>query len=259
MKSNRYDSCDFVDPLSTEELKEALENLRRSNTDLEHFAYLVAHDLQGPLRAISSFSELIRERVDAARDPVLAEYIGILIKSSREMKSFIEAILSYSKLSAGTHLTEVVDLNEIVEEILRLDLADLKGLGVSYKSLPKVTGNRVLLKRLLANLIENAFKFKKPNHDAHVHISSEKEGTLWKFGVQDNGIGVDADNQNKVFRLFARCHAQRTSGMGIGLAVCKKIIDIHGGKIWLTSTPNEGSTFHFTLPEVQIESNSKLA
>jgi len=231
-------------------LQLALEEVQRSNVELENFAYLASHDLQAPLRAIASFSALISEKMDFSKDPELGEYFNILMKSSREMKGLIEALLAYSRIGAkGDSPMESVDLNTLIRDILKADLADATHLEVRYESLPIVQGRSVLLKRLFVNLLENAHKFRKPNQNANVSIECQKEDKEWRISVRDDGIGIDNLYFEKIFKIFTRCHPQsNVNGMGIGLAICKKVIEIHGGKIWVESVPNEGTVFHLTIP-----------
>ncbi len=231
-------------------LENALKELRRSNEDLENFAFAASHDLQAPLRVICSFSELLKEGIQPFGKPELNQYCDTLIRSSQEMKGLIDSLLSYARLDQKRSATALpVNIAELVRGVLNQELTVGSELEVTLGTIAPVLGHPALLKRLFFDLLENAHKFRKPNAPARVRITSEVHDSLCTIRVEDNGIGISPDQHQKAFEMFGRCHTNsQVEGKGIGLAMCKKIIDIHQGKIWVESAPNEGAAFFFTLP-----------
>lgn len=233
-----------------EQLRQTSANLARSNTDLEQFAYVASHDLVEPLRMVTSYLELLSDRYKSKLDSQAQEFIGYAVDSARRMRALIHDLLEYSRLDTRGRSFEVVN----GEEILQAALSNLKvaleesGAQVTHGPLPRVFGDKVQLTQVLQNLIGNALKF----HGAtppHIHVQAESSEAEWVFSVRDNGIGIDPKDFERIFILFQRLHTRREySGTGMGLAIVKKIVERHGGRIWVQSTPGQGATFYFSLP-----------
>ncbi len=231
--------------------------LEAKNKELEQFAYIASHDLQEPLNTISSFIGLISEDYGESFDEVGKESLTFIKDASIRMKKLIDALLEYSRLGRGTEYTRV-DCNRVFLE-LQKDLQNViekNKAKITVKNLPTVKGSEIELRLLLQNLISNAIKFRESNVAPLIDISCVKvtdisEGAkgFWKFAVKDNGIGIPEEHKERIFAIFQRLHSrEKYKGTGIGLAHCKKIVESHGGKIWLTSEYGKGSTFYFTIP-----------
>ncbi|MCE9537620.1 MAG: PAS domain S-box protein [Bacteroidetes bacterium] len=225
--------------------------LARSNQDLEQFAYIASHDLQEPLRTISSFVQLLDKNKSETIDEETKEYFQFITKATDKMKNLIRDLLAYSRVGKSIELS-TVDCNIILKEVIAEMDTSIKESKAQITSaiLPKVKGNEVQLKKLFQNLISNGIKFRKKNSIPEINISVEEKETEYVFAVKDNGIGIEDKNIDKVFLLFQRLNSETEySGTGIGLAICKKIVAMHGGKIWVDSKMGEGSAFSFTLPK----------
>jgi light-regulated signal transduction histidine kinase (bacteriophytochrome) len=233
------------------ERKEYEEELKRSNAELEQFAYIASHDLQEPLRMVSSYTQLLARRYRDQLDEDADEFIGYAVDGAERMQQLINALLSYSRV--GTRRVEFAptDLSVVVEKVLsdlRLSIQE-SGLDITSDELPTVNGDRTQLAQLFLNLIGNAIKFRKEGEPPKVHVGAGRRAGEWLISVRDNGIGLDSQYADRVFAIFQRLHGRgKYPGTGIGLAVCKRIVERHGGKIWAESAPGEGSTFYFTLP-----------
>ncbi|MEW6755280.1 MAG: MEDS domain-containing protein [Candidatus Latescibacterota bacterium] len=234
-----------------EQQRRGAEDLARSNRELEQFAYIVSHDLQEPLRGVTGFLSLLQSR----HAPRLAEeargYIQWAVESAAHMSRLIEDLLSYSRLHTSEQQLSPADLNAALERALANCAAALaeSGAQVTSDRLPTVTGNATQLTQLLQNLVGNAAKFRRPDVAPRVHVSAGEADGEWVVSVQDNGIGIAPDQAERIFQVFQRLHTRRAyPGTGIGLAICKKIVERHGGRIWVESTPGEGSRFRFALP-----------
>ncbi|MBI1193291.1 MAG: PAS domain-containing protein [Bacteroidetes bacterium] len=228
-----------------------------TNLELEQFAYIAAHDLKEPIRTIISFAQLLQRRHGPSIDEEGQEFMEYIVQGSRRMEALITGLLDYSSLdSRGQKDLETVSVHEILEGVLR-NLANQiqeRQVEVIFGELPVVRGNAVQLGQLFQNLVSNGIKF---NTSAQPMIRIEGEvdpasgGDHWKFSVRDNGIGIPEDGMDKIFGIFRRLHNRdEYEGAGIGLAVCKKIVERHGGRIWAESSPGEGTTFCFTLPKL---------
>jgi len=233
-----------------EELARKVETLRRSNSELEHFAYVASHDLQEPLRAVSSYLQLLGRRYKGTLGPDADEFIGHAVAGAARMKQLICDLLIFSRVGMRGKPAEAAD-GEIV---LATALANLKvaieesGATVTHDPLPIVWGDRLQLVQLLQNLIENAIKFRGTKPPT-VHVSATRREEEWVFSVRDNGIGIDPQYADRIFGLFQRLHGiGEYPGTGIGLAVAKKIVERHGGRIWVESAEGQGATFYFTVP-----------
>lgn len=236
-------------------LEKRAKELAESNAELERFAYVASHDLQEPLRMVSSFLQLLEKRYKDKLDNKAHEYISYAVDGAERMKRLILDLLEYSRVNSSKAIVEDVDVNEVVEDLKMLYknvLAETKG-TIKTTKLPNVKGSRVQILQLFQNLIGNAFKYRSKAAPV-IDICYEEEESFYKFGVNDNGIGIDPKFFHKIFTIFQRLHNRdEYSGTGIGLAICKKIIDKHGGKLWVESTPGQGSTFYFTLPKLRTQ------
>jgi signal transduction histidine kinase len=229
--------------------------LARSNGELEHFAHVASHDLQEPLRMISSYTQLLRRRYAGKLDANADLFIGYAVDGAARMKVLINDLLDFSRVSSGGKPLEPVDLEEALSDTLKdleIRIED-RGATVTHQPLPTVCADPVQIRQLLLNLIGNGMKFQEPDHKPTVDISATRDGRDWRFGVSDNGIGIDAKYFSNLFQIFKRLHSiDEYPGTGIGLAMCKKIVERHGGRIWIESVLGQGSTFLFTLPAMEM-------
>ncbi len=232
------------------------EELVRSNRDLQDFAYVASHDLQEPLRMISSFSELLKKRYQGTLAAEAEEFLAYVIDGAQRMRSLINDLLAYSRVGTKAAEPEELESQECLEEaIANLESAIREtGARVTYEHLPRVVADRRQLCQVFQNLSGNAIKFHgSRSPEVLVGASETPEGT--RFWVKDNGIGMDAAYSDRIFAVFQRLHTRdEYAGTGIGLAICKKIIERQGGRIWVESEPGKGSTFSFTLPDRRNES-----
>jgi PAS domain S-box-containing protein len=235
----------------TEEiLDHTVAELGRSNKELEHFAYVASHDLQEPLRKITSFIDLLERQYKDQLDEKADEYIERVVDGAARMQQLITDLLEYSRVGQDEISLTSIDLEAVLSRVLsNLGTEIVENSAViAHDPLPTIQANESLLDRLLQNLIANAIKFRREETPL-VHISAKQKGGEWHFSIQDNGIGIDPENTGKIFMLFQRLHSREEyPGTGIGLAICKKIVERHGGRIWVESKPGQGSTFFFTLP-----------
>lgn len=231
------------------DLAEKTEELARSNQELQQFAYVASHDLQEPLRMVSSYTQLLRKRYKGQLDADADEFIGFAVDGANRMQQLICDLLEYSRVGAKETPIEPVDCNVIMRSVidnLSSSIEETQG-QVTTDVLPTLKANPTQLSQLFQNLLGNAMKFKGEVRPI-VHVTAKKEGTNWRFAFRDNGIGIPTDQQQRIFDIFQRLHSRSEyPGTGIGLAICKKIVESHGGRIWVTSSPGEGSTFYFTL------------
>lgn len=234
------------------ERKRMEENLRLSNVELEQFAYVASHDLQEPLRVISGFLQLLQHRYEGKLDAEADEYIRYAVDGAGRMRKLIQDLLEYSRVGRRGRPFAATDCDAIVKTVisnLQPALAEKQG-HITCSPLPSVMGDPTELTQLFQNLISNAIKFHRPQ-PPEVHVAAELQVNQWQFHVRDNGIGIDPKNFERVFVIFQRLHSlEEYPGTGIGLALCKKIVERHGGRIWVESTPGTGSTFHFTIPAI---------
>jgi signal transduction histidine kinase len=234
-------------------LIEREESLRQSNIDLERFAYVASHDLQTPLRTISSFTQLLEHRYRGRLDVEADEFITYIVNGSQQMARLITDLLDYARVTSQGQPLTVVSVKGTVDEAL----ASLKtaiaeaGADVSVANLPEALADARQLVRLFHNLIENALKYRDPNRPPKIVITAESHSdTRWRFAVADNGIGIESEYFDKIFEIFQRLKPMGdTEGTGIGLTLCQRIVHRFGGAIWVASTLGQGSTFFFTLPK----------
>ena len=234
-----------------EKLKNTNANLERSNRELEQFAYVASHDLQEPLRMVASYTQLLAERYKEQLDEKAQKYIYYAVDGATRMQGLIRDLLAYSRVTTRGGSMKPVDSREVLDAALtNLEAAIAEsGAVITQDELPSVWADKTQLTQLFQNLISNAIKFKGKN-PPKIHVSAEKKDRFWEFQVSDNGIGIDPDYTEKVFIIFQRLHTRREyPGTGIGLAVCKRIVQRHGGKIWFESEPGKNTVFHFSIRE----------
>ncbi|OHX66402.1 hypothetical protein NH26_08560 [Flammeovirga pacifica] len=244
-------SC-WRDISEIEQLKsEIKDNVQAKNKELEEFVYIASHDLQEPLRTISSFIELLKLEYNDQLDEEALTYLNFIETGAGNMKNIITGLLDFSRIGKDVELEEV-DCNSIIHDIITDYHLAIKenDAEITSELLPHINAYSTAIRLLFQNLINNAIKFKKFNTPPEIHIECITKEEEYHFMISDNGIGIPKDKLNDIFKFFKRLNNKsQYKGHGIGLAHCKKILDIHDGKIWVTSEVNEGSTFHFTLPK----------
>ena len=241
-----------------EDLKIKAAELVRSNIELQQFAYVASHDLQEPLRAISGFTELLVKRYHGKIDEKADKYLDFITEGTLRMQQMIQDLLTYSRVQTQEHKYVLTNSN------ISLDLA-LSDLQVATKEhhavitndpLPSIYADQEQITKMFQNLIGNAIKFHKPGVAPHIHLAAKQDEKSWIFSVSDNGIGIDPQYSDRIFKIFQRLHTRdEYPGTGIGLAICKRITEQHGGTIWIESVPGSGSTLYFTIPKRKKEMN----
>ena len=237
-----------------------VQELKRSNDELSEFAHVVSHDLQAPVRIVMSFSELFARRYRGQMDETADEFIGTIQDAASSMETLIRTLLAYATVGQAPLTSKRVSLGRIVDAVvttLQPAIAELQA-DISYGELPTVYGDRVLLQQLLQNLIGNALKYVGESAP-RVSISARDADREWVVTVNDNGPGIAPEYHDTIFLPLKRLHGREISGTGIGLAVCRKIAERHGGRIWVESRPGMGCTFHFTLPIPEREQEPEAA
>jgi len=232
------------------DLARKVEELARSNRDLEQFAYVASHDLQEPLRMVAAYTQLLAERYRGKLDADADKFIGYAVEGAVRMQTLILDLLAFSRVGHNGNGGKTSDCNRVVEEaLLNLKAAiDESGAVVTQDALPLIVAEQAQLIQVFQNLIGNAIKF-RGKEALVIRVSAERQGTQWLFEVADNGIGIAPEYHEVIFTIFQRLHARgEYPGNGVGLAICKKIVEHYGGRIWLKSEPGQGCTFHFTLP-----------
>ncbi|WP_035992723.1 ATP-binding protein [Leptolyngbya sp. KIOST-1] len=226
------------------------QELARSNAELQKFAYVASHDLQEPLRMVTSYLQLLERRYKGQLDPDADEFIHFAVDGALRMRTLINDLLTYSRVGTQGRTLKLTNSTEAVEQAianLKLTIEE-SGASVVYDGLPSIRADPTQLTQLFQNLIGNGIKFRSAA-PPHIEIKASQQGEVWLFAVQDNGIGLDPQYADQIFVIFQRLNNRiNYPGTGIGLAVCKKIVERHGGKIWVQSKPNQGSTFYFTIP-----------
>ena len=230
----------------------ALQELTRSNEELQQFAYVASHDLQSPLKTIVNYLSLLEAKHGHQLDADAQRLIGVSTAAADRMRDLIRDLLEFSRLGSDVAFTQL-DLNQIVTEIMDEQQADIQAVKatIDVGPLPAIMGHHTDVKQLFQNLISNGLKYRRPEVAPHIVIRSKVEQDQYQFSIADNGIGIEGQHFDRVFQLFQRLHGRgQYAGTGIGLATCKKVVEIYGGKIWLDSTVGVGTTFYFTLPKV---------
>jgi PAS domain S-box-containing protein len=231
-------------------LRDTAKELARSNLDLEQFAYVASHDLQEPLRAVAGCAQVLKRRYEGKLDEQADTLIGHVVDGVSRMQSLIDDVLSYSRVTTRGKAFERCDCEMVLQDAMRnLQLTIREsGAAVTYESLPVILADSAQLTQVFQNLLSNAIKFRSPQ-PPKIHVGGRREKSVWVFSVQDNGIGIQADYFDRIFVIFQRLHTRSEyPGTGIGLAICKKIIERHGGTMQVISEPGHGSNFSFSIP-----------
>lgn len=231
------------------------EALKRSNEELEQFAYIASHDLQEPLRTITNYIDIALDSLKPKMDKSESEYLDFIQKGALHAQDLIQSLLNYANLTKKEYPLERTDLNKT----MRLTLSNLSAAVeetkavITHDRLPVVMANGLQVAQLLSNLISNGIKYRN-GKVPKIHVGARQDGSNWIVSVRDNGIGIDPQFKDRVFMIFKRLHSRaKYPGTGIGLAICKKIVEQHGGKIWLESAPGKGSAFYFSIPVREIK------
>lgn len=229
--------------------KRAEEALRRSNEELERFAYVASHDLQEPLRTVTSYMQLLSRRYRDRLDGDASEFIDFAVSGAKRMQRLIQDLLTFSRVSTRGEALQLTDADIVLQGVianLKAAIAESNA-SIACDRLPQIIADPVQLEQLLMNLLGNALKF-RGTEAPQVHITATRTGRFQRFSIGDNGIGIDPQFFDRIFVIFQRLHGRDDyPGTGVGLAICKKIVERHGGRIWVESKPGSGSTFHFTL------------
>ena len=242
---------DITERKRTQEILERqTRELARSNSELEQFAWVASHDLQEPLRMVASYTQLLSKRYKGKLDADADEFIAFAVDGATRMRRLINALLELSRVGTRGKDFEATDCDAIYDRTLvnLQGLVEESGAVVTHDRLPTVMGDVTQLGQLFQNLIANAIKF-RGDEQLTVHVGAEQRNGHWEFCVRDNGIGIDPEYAERIFVVFQRLHGKGDRpGTGIGLSICKKIVELHGGRIWVKSQPDEGAAFYFTLP-----------
>ena len=231
--------------------KQLQDALTESNMALEQFAYVASHDLQEPLRTVSTYAELLTRRYKNKLDAEAVDFLDLIVKGGRRMSALVQDLLTYARVQTEMDRLSSYSLDQDIETAL----TQLQGLiaesqaVVTHDPLPTIQVDQGQMVRLFQNLIGNALKYRKPDVPPVIHVSAQQQDSMWMITVQDNGIGFDAQDAKQIFSPFKRLHAEQDyPGSGVGLAICRRIVERHGGRIWADSQPGQGASFHFTLP-----------
>ncbi|WP_424354998.1 PAS domain-containing sensor histidine kinase [Methanobacterium sp. MBAC-LM] len=253
MPQFNYETTFKVAIVDISERKKVEDELKRSNNELQQFAYVASHDLQEPLRTISSFTQLLDRRYKEKLDPDADEFIGYVVEAAKRMQQMILDLLEYSRVATKGGAFQEINANEALDTALFY----LKGViedcnvEITQDTLPKIVADKGQFTKVFQNLISNSIKFRKPDESPKIHVSARKnpQKNEYIFSVQDNGIGMDPQYTERIFTIFQRLHTlEEYQGTGIGLSIVKRIIERHNGRIWVESEPGKGSTFYFTIP-----------
>ncbi len=236
---------------NADQMQQYIVNLERTNKELASFVYVASHDLQSPLRAISSLLQILQIDYQDQLDQMAHDLMERAVNATARMKELIGDLLDYTQVGQDNQSWKAVDLEDVLSGVLE-DLNDLiheTGMRITYSDLPQVRGDHHQLKQLFQNLLTNGIKFRDAQTPT-IHIEGADQSTEWQVSVSDNGIGIDPEYTERIFEIFQRLHTQTEyPGTGIGLAICKKIVELHNGRIWVESKLGEGSTFYFTFPQ----------
>ncbi|MFF7176970.1 ATP-binding protein [Streptomyces sp. NPDC008121] len=249
----------------TEEARQRLDaqaaDLKRSNDELEQFAYVASHDLQEPLRKVSSFTQLLQRRYGGQLDAKADQYIAYAVDGANRMQTLISDLLDFSRVGRVHHTHQSIDLDSVLKQTLSSLSISIEETGaeITHDPLPSLLADPTQMEMLWQNLVGNAVKFRRPGEAPRIHVSAEREGELWRFAVTDNGIGIAPEYAEKVFVIFQRLHTKDVySGSGIGLAMCKKIVEFHGGTIAVDPAYTEGTRITFTLATAPRENTEQV-
>jgi len=233
------------------QLQSYATRLEEANRELRHFANMASHDLKEPARTVTSYAQMLERHLGDELDETAAEYIAYIQQGSRRMTELIDDLLAYARLARARTEASSVELDRLVDEVTRelSDTIDAANAEIETRGLQTVAGDRTGLSLVLQNLVSNAIKFQEPDEPAHVGIELEREGANWHLVVEDDGIGFDPKYSDRIFRMFERLEGPgERPGTGIGLAICRKVVEAHGGRIWAESEPGEGTAVHVRLP-----------
>jgi light-regulated signal transduction histidine kinase (bacteriophytochrome) len=236
-------------------VQERTVKLSQSNKDLRQFAKIASHDLQEPLKTMQGFVHLLKQTNEGKLDSDSTEFIEYIYEASQRMKHLIQSILLHSQINDTSNFDQITDCNSVIEDVLAglsstISEADAV---IHVDNLPTVAVERTQVVQIFQNLISNAIKYRGKNNP-EIHISVERVVDSWIFSVQDNSIGIEPQYADSVFDMFSRLHTRRKfPGAGMGLAICKRVVTLHGGSIWVESTPGLGSVFLFTLPAIKVK------
>ena len=233
-------------------LRRAEDALRRSNKGLEEFAFVISHDLQEPLRHIGIYTELLAKQLHEHMDESARVYENYVRTGVSRMQSLIQDLLQFSRLIPdGEERNDRADLANALQRVLdgMQNVIETERATIRHDQLPVVRGDEILLEQVFRNLLSNAFKYRKPDTDPLIEITAKRNNNTWTISVCDNGMGFDPEFADRIFVLFQRLHGPEYSGTGVGLAICRRVIENSGGRIWAESKPGVGSTFHFTLSD----------
>jgi PAS domain S-box-containing protein len=225
------------------------QELQRSNAELEQFAYIASHDLQAPIRAVTSFAGMIERKYGPALDDRGRLYLQQIMDGGEHMKRLVDDLLAFSRVHTERRDLQSTDAGRVFDGVAQRLQDEVPGAVLKRGELPVVLADAQQFDRLLQNLISNGLKYQREGTVPEIHVSAQREGRFWRFAVSDNVIGIEPQFYERIFEIFQRLHGRETyEGTGIGLAVCKKIVERHGGRLWLESTPGQGATFAFTVP-----------
>jgi PAS domain S-box-containing protein len=235
--------------------KEQSQQLTRANEDLLHFAYAVSHDLQAPLRTITSFSQLLALKYKATLGAEGSQFVGWIVDASSRMETMLRDLLRFATVAGGeAEFKQDVSLDEVLStalESLRTMIAETQA-AITHEPLPRVAGDDGQLVQLFQNLLGNSLKYRKPDMAPQIHVSCERNGAEYIISVRDNGLGFESKHAERIFGVFQRLHDKEFSGTGIGLTICKRVVERRGGRIWAEGKPGEGATFSFSIPDSTV-------
>jgi light-regulated signal transduction histidine kinase (bacteriophytochrome) len=236
---------------AAEDLRDRATELERSNADLQQFAYVASHDLSEPLRMVSSYVQLLARRYRGRLDSDADEFIRFAVDGASRMQALIDGLLLYSRTGTLEYTHGPIDCSKVMASTLSTMDRRVKSTGavITIDPLPTVTGDETQLGQLFQNLLSNALKFVS-DRQPRIHVSAVRDGPGWLFSITDNGIGIEPRHTERIFKVFQRLHNHESySGSGIGLAICKRIVERHGGRIWVDPVPAGGTRFSFTIPD----------